>query len=84
MKLDAVRKFALSLPDTTEAPHHDYGSFRVRGRIFVTVPPDQGHLHIFVDEVARENALATHPESVEKLLWGGKVVGIRLHLATAE
>lgn len=32
MKLQAVRKFALSLPHTTEEPHHNFASFRVKAR----------------------------------------------------
>ena len=78
MKLDAVRSVALALPDTTEAPHHNFGSFRVRGRIFATMPPDEQHLHCFVDEPDRERALALYPGFTEKLLWGGKVVGLRV------
>lgn len=83
MKFEAVRSVALALPDTTEAPHHHFGSFRVRGRVFVTVPPDQLHIHVFVDETDRERALALHPGFTEKLLWGGKVVGVRVALADA-
>jgi hypothetical protein len=56
----------------------------VRGKIFVTIPPEQTHLHVFVSETQREQALAMYPEFVEKLLWGGKVVGIRVALADAE
>lgn len=84
MKFATVRAFARSLPEVTEAPHHDFGSFRVCGRIFVTVPPGQEHIHVFVDEQQREQALAMHPEFIEKLLWGGKVVGIRIALDHAE
>lgn len=84
MKLEAVRKLALSLADTTEEPHHQFGSFRVRGKIFVTVPPDQEHIHVFVAEEQREAALAMNPEFIEKLLWGGKVVGIRIRLSGAK
>jgi hypothetical protein len=79
----ALRRFALSLPEVTEAPHFHFGSFRVRGRIFITVPPGQQHVHLFVAEAQREQALAMHPECVEKLLWGGKVVGVRVALAAA-
>ena len=32
-----VRKLALSLPESTEQPHHDMTSFRVRGKIFAMV-----------------------------------------------
>jgi hypothetical protein len=83
MKLDAVRKIALSLPDTTEEPHHDFGSFRVRKKIFVTLPPGGERIHLFLSEEDRERALAAYPEFVEKLLWGGKVVGVRVTLAKA-
>lgn len=84
MKFSTLRTFALSLPGTTEAPHHNFGSFRVRGKIFVTVPPGETHIHVFVPDMAREQALVLHPEFVEKLLWGGKVVGVRVTLAAAK
>jgi hypothetical protein len=83
-KLEQVRAYALSLPEVAELPHFDYASFRVRGKIFVTVPPDGQHLHVFVDEEQRDLALAVHPSYVEKLWWGGKVVGLRVDLAEAE
>jgi hypothetical protein len=83
MKLATVRKYALSLPEVTEQPHFHFGSLRVRGRIFVTMPPEGGHLHVFVAELERELALAIHPEFAEKLFWGGKVVGLRVALASA-
>ena len=84
MKLDAVRTAALALPETAEEPHHHFGSFRVRGNIFVTVPPDNEHIHVFFNEQDRELALAAYPEFTEKLLWGGKVVGVRVALAKAK
>lgn len=81
--LASVRKLALSLPDTTEEPHHHYGSFRVRGKIFVTIPPGDELLHIFLPEQERELALAMDPEFLEPVLWGAKVLGVRAHLPTA-
>lgn len=83
-KLDRVRRHALALPEVTEQPHFDYASFRVGGKIFVTVPPDGQYLHVFVDEQRRELALALHGAFVEKLWWGGKVVGLRVDLAEAD
>ena len=83
MKYETARAAALALPDTTEEPHHHFNSFRVRGKIFVTVPPEREHLHVFVDEQDRALALAAHPKFVERLLWGGKVVGLRITLARA-
>ncbi len=73
----------MSLEAVTEEPHHDYSSFRVRGKIFVTVPPAEEIIHVFVEEQDREQALAMYPNFVEKLLWGGKVVGLRITLAAA-
>ena len=83
MKIDSVRNHALSLEAVTEEPHHGYSSFRVRGKIFVTVPPAEDLIHVFVGEEDRDPALAMHPEFVEKLLWGGKVVGLRVTLKSS-
>lgn len=81
MKLEQVRRFALSLPEAIEAPHHEASSFRVRGKIFATVPPDGAHLHLFVDPHEREAAVAAGVG--EPLSWGAKVVGLRIALAEA-
>jgi hypothetical protein len=83
MKIDSVRKHAMSLEAVTEEPHHNYSSFRVRGKIFVTIPPDEDYIHVFVNEEDREPALAMYPEFVEKLLWGSKALGLRVHLLPA-
>lgn len=82
-KLERARRFALSLPEAVEEPHHEFSSFRVRGKIFATVPPDGVHLHIFVDEQRRESVVAADPVAFEKLWWGSKVVGVRVILAKA-
>ena len=84
MKVAEVRRFAVGLPEVTEEPHHHFSSFRVRGKIFVTVPPEEEHIHVFVNETSRGQALALYPEFVEKLVWGGKVCGIRIELASAK
>ena len=83
MNITQVRKYALSLPETSEEPHFHYASFRVRGKIFVTVPPEATHIHVFVSDKHREPALAVHSEYIEKLTWGDKVVGLRITLASA-
>lgn len=84
MNLDQVRSFALSLPETTEQPHFHYTSFRVRGKIFATAPPDGGSVHLFVGDKEREAALALYPGFVEKLFWGKKVAGLRVTLPAAK
>ncbi|HEX2583875.1 MAG TPA: MmcQ/YjbR family DNA-binding protein [Steroidobacteraceae bacterium] len=83
MKLGVIRNYALSLPETTEEPHHQFSSYRVRKKIFVTIPPEEDRIHAFVTEHCREQALALYADFVEKLHWGGKVVGIKIILQRA-
>ena len=83
MTLTQVRKIALALPEVEEAPHFDRTSFRVRNKIFVTAKPTEPYIQVFVGEEHREPALAMHPGCMEKLVWGGKVVGLRIALPTA-
>ena len=42
MTHDDIRVLALSLPEAQEHPHFDRSSFRVRGKIFITLPPVGG------------------------------------------
>jgi hypothetical protein len=81
--LASVRSFALSLPVTTEEPHFDMASFRVRGKIFATVPPDDEHLHVFVGEEEVHAAVAEDPAAFEPLMWGQRLRGLRIHIAAA-
>lgn len=84
MTLDDARKLALSLPASTEEPHHRYTSFRVKGKIFATAPPEEEYLHVFVDEERRELAIAMYPNACEPLTSGKKTVGVRVRLAAAD
>lgn len=84
VKLEDVRKVAVALPDTTEEPHHNFGSFRVRGKIFVTIPPGGELLHVFLPDEKRELAMALDPEFLEPVVWGSKVLGVRVHLPRAK
>jgi len=83
MRLEDVRKMAMALLGTTESPHHQYTSFRVRGRIYATAPVEGGTLHVFVDEEDRDRMVRLYPKDYERLGWGRKVVGLRVHLERA-
>jgi hypothetical protein len=83
VRLAEVRRFALGLPGATEQPHFDMISFRVKGKIFATVPPDETHLHIFVDETEVQASVAENPAVFEPLTWGASVRGIRVSLGDA-
>jgi hypothetical protein len=80
----AVRKLALSFPEAIEQPHHEMTSFRVRGKIFATMPPEGGLLHVFLPEDEVTSYCAEYPSSVEELWWGKKLSGCRVVLRHAE
>jgi hypothetical protein len=84
MTRDQARKLALSLPEATEQPHFELWSFRVRGKIFATVPPEGDHLHVFVDDDAVRAAVQSDPAAFEELWWGKKLAGLRVNLAKAK
>jgi len=84
MTLTQVRRFALSLPGSSEEPHFDRTSFRIGKKIFLTARATESHVHVFVPDEIREPALALHSAYVSKLLWGGKVVGLRVELPGAQ
>jgi hypothetical protein len=79
-----AREFALSLPGASEEPHFDMSSFRVKGKIFATVPPGEKFLHLFVDEAEAETYVAEDPAAFAPLLWGQRTRGLRVNLAAAD
>jgi hypothetical protein len=84
MVLREARQFALSLPETTEEPHFQMASFRVRGRVFATVPPDGAHLRVFMDEHETRAVVEADPQAFAELWWGKRLAGVRVNLADAE
>ncbi|HSZ36665.1 MAG TPA: MmcQ/YjbR family DNA-binding protein [Acidimicrobiales bacterium] len=79
-----VRQVALALPEATEQPHHDMTSFRVRGKIFATMPPEGGRLHVFLAEDVVASYCAEFPSAVEELWWGKRLSGCRVLLRYAD
>jgi hypothetical protein len=77
-----VRQLALELPESVEAPHHDMTSFRVAGKIFATLPPEGGRLHLFLPEDEVATYCAEFP-AVEELWWGKRLRGCRVVLRHA-
>jgi hypothetical protein len=86
MRLDTARRFALSLPETTEEPHFDMSSFRVKGKIFATVPPDGKRLHVCVGADEVRALVEEEPAAFEVIVWGKREVSdwVRVHLPAAE
>ena len=78
----AARAIALSLPEAAEQDHHGMNSFRVRSKIFATVP-DDAHLRIMVAEPEVLAACAEDARSCEPLHWGAKLSGVTVTLRSA-
>jgi hypothetical protein len=77
--LEDARRFALGLPEATEQDHHGMGSFRVRGKIFATVP-DNTHIRVMVDEDEIRNVAAANPHSCEEFYWGARLAALVVNL----
>ena len=83
VRVATVRRLALALPESAEAPHHDMTSFRVAGKIFATMPPEGGRVQVFVGDDEINAYTAEYPAAVEELLWGTKRRGCRMLLVQA-
>jgi len=82
MTLDALRRFALSLPESSEEPHFERASFRTRKKIFATLTRDGREAMVRVaDPDELEELLAREPETFFSYgAWTtrGGALGVRL------
>ena len=86
MRLETARRFALALPETTEEPHFEKSSFRVRGKIFTTIPEGGKCLNVYVEPEEGLALIAENPAAYEAVLWGKRVVPemVQVNLAAAD
>ena len=77
-----AREIALALPEATEQDHHGMASFRVRGKIFATVP-DPTHLRVMVDEMETRAAVAENPSACQEFYWGKRLACVVIDLGAA-
>jgi hypothetical protein len=80
--VDDARSMALSLPQVTEQDHHGMASFRIRGKIFATVPNDQ-HLRVMVDEDEIHATVSENPAAFHEFYWGTRLACLVVDLASA-
>jgi hypothetical protein len=59
---DEFRSLALSLPEAAESAHMDHPDFRVRGKIFATLGPDQKWGMVKLTPVQQASFLRTEPD----------------------
>lgn len=67
-----LRKHALKLPETTEAPHFDMPSFRVAGKIFATARLTEAKAMLKLPRELQQAMSAAHPDAIEPVpgTWG--------------
>jgi hypothetical protein len=80
--LREVRELALHLPGVAEQEHWGNPSFRVRGRIFATVP-DPEHLNVMIEPFDVKAAVREEPGACSELRWGKQVRGVQVFLPAA-
>lgn len=67
MTQDDVRRLAMLLPEAAEAPHFDRASFRVRGKIFATLPPGGDSVVLMLRTEIQEAVMQAHPSKIRPL-----------------
>jgi hypothetical protein len=78
-----ARALALALPEAVEQDHHGVPSFRVRGKIFATLPDDE-HVRVMVDEPEIRACVAEDPETFAEMWWGKRLACVVVDLRRAD
>lgn len=65
MKADDFRRLALELPVSEEGAHQGHADFRVGGKIFATLGPDETWGMVKLPPELQTELLAEHPEVFE-------------------
>jgi hypothetical protein len=63
MTPDGFRKLALSFPGASEGEHMDHPDFRVRGKIFATIHPDDAWGVVLLTPGQQKEFVAADPKS---------------------
>jgi hypothetical protein len=79
ISVSSVRGLALALPGSAEADHWGNPSFRVRGRIFATMP-DAKHLNVMIDPYDVDAVVQENSGICSQLWWGKEVRGVQVSL----
>jgi hypothetical protein len=85
MTADEFRSLALSLPEATEESHMNHPDFRVRGKIFATLGPDEAWGMVKLTPVQQGIFIRTEPKVFEpvKGAWGKRgCTYVRLEVAS--
>jgi hypothetical protein len=72
MTADAFRRIAVGMKDVLEGAHMGHPDFRVNGKIFATIHPDQAYGMVKLTPEQQENFVRAHPATFapENGAWG--------------
>ena len=85
MTADEFRVLALALPDAVEQSHHGHPDFRVRGRIFATLGPEDAWAMVKLTPDQQAQVVGSNPTVFEPFqgAWGrGGATKVHLEAAT--
>ena len=85
MTAEVFRSMALHLPEASENAHHGHPDFRVRGKIFATLGPDESWGMVKLTPQQQEACVRAEPEVFQPVegAWGGRgCTYVRLVAAT--
>jgi hypothetical protein len=74
---------ALALPESVQADHHGRPSFRVKAKIFATLP-DATHMNVMLDEPGIRTAVQSHPHACAERWWGKRLAAVQVDLERAD
>ena len=80
---DEFRALALGMPEATERSHHGFPSWRVRGKIFATMP-EPGAANVMADEGVIREAVAENPAWCHERWWGKRLAALTVDLGPAD
>jgi hypothetical protein len=80
-----IRRYAMALPEVSEAKHFKLPAFKVRDKSFVVIQKGSTHAIVSVDETQAAEAAARDPHAYQVLRRNdGRIfVGVRVDLAKA-
>ncbi|MYQ93755.1 MmcQ/YjbR family DNA-binding protein [Streptomyces sp. SID4946] len=81
---EAVRRIALSFPDTTEKTAWNMPTFRVAGKMFATLPEDETSVAVRCPKEERDELVLAEPEKFWIAGHEAQFAWIRARLATLE
>jgi hypothetical protein len=84
MTADEFRNLALSLPEAIESSHMDHPDFRVRGKIFATLGPDESWGMVKLTPEQQRQFILAEPEVFQPIRGGwGRRGATHVDLASA-